>query len=58
MSLQQAAEKKFGTKPKIRTGSFGEMNILVNGKNVFHYKKEGKMPEISELLGRIEAVKS
>ena len=58
MGLQKAAEEKFGTKPKIRTGAFGDMNVVVNGKNVFQYKKEGKVPEIPELLRRIEAAKA
>ena len=58
MSLQKEAEKRFGVKAKIKTGGRGEMQVCVNGKNVFAYKKnEGRMPEISELLQRIEAAR-
>ena len=58
MSLQKAAQEKFGIKPKIRTGKRGDMTVLVDGKPIFGYVAEGKMPETSVLLGRIEAVKA
>lgn len=55
MSLQKAAEKKFGIKPKIKTGKRGDLTVFVNGKIVFGYKDEGNMPTTESLLGRIEA---
>lgn len=58
MSLQKAAEQKFGIKPKIRTGKRGDMTVFVNGKSVFGYKSEGQMPATDALLGRIEAAQT
>jgi hypothetical protein len=58
VSLQKAAEQKFGIKPKIKMGKNGDMTVLVDGKPVFGYKAEGKMPETAVLLTRIEAAKS
>ena len=53
VGLQKAAEQKFGTKPKIKTGIPGDMTVFVNGKNIFGYKKEGGLPAVDELLSRI-----
>ncbi|HEY6253420.1 MAG TPA: Rdx family protein [Candidatus Angelobacter sp.] len=58
MSLQKAAEQKFGIKPKIKTGKTGDLTVWVDGKSVFGYKAEGQMPETASLLGRIEAAKT
>jgi predicted Rdx family selenoprotein len=56
VSLRKAAEQKFGIKPTIKTGERGDLTVLVDGKSVFGYKAEGKMPETASLLARIEAV--
>jgi hypothetical protein len=56
VSLRKAAEDKFGVKPRIKTGSRGDLSVLVNGKPVFGYKKEGTIPPVAELLARIQAV--
>jgi len=58
VSLQQAAQEKFGVKAKIKTGKSGDMTVSVDGQNVFAYKAEGSMPKIEELLRRIEGVQS
>jgi predicted Rdx family selenoprotein len=58
VSLQKAAEQKFGIKPKIKTGKNGDMTVFVDGKSVFGYKAEGQMPEINALLMRIEAART
>jgi len=58
VSLRKAAEDKFGVTAKIKTGSRGDLSVLVNGKPVFGYKKEGTIPRISELLARIQAVQN
>lgn len=55
VSLREAAERELGVRAKIKTGSFGDMVVLVDGRNVFGYKKEGRMPETDELLRRIMA---
>src|SRR5215469_14302760 len=52
VSLQQAAQEKFGVKAKIKTGRSGDMSVSVDGQNVFAYKAEGSMPKIEELLRR------
>lgn len=57
VSLREASEKKFGVTPKIKTGSRGDLTVLVNGKPVFGYKKEGIIPPIAELLHRIETAR-
>lgn len=54
VSLRKAIENKFGVTAKIKTGSSGDMTVLVNGKPVFGYKKEGKLTSIPDLLDRIE----
>ena len=56
VSLRKAAEDKFGVTAKIKTGSRGDLSVLVNGKPVFGYKKEGTIPPVAELLARIQAV--
>lgn len=55
VSLQKAAQEKFAIKPKIKTGDRGDLAVLVNGKEVFAYKREGSMPATDELLRRIAA---
>ncbi len=58
VSLRDAAERELGVRPKIKTGSFGEMTVSVDGVNVFsHKKKEGGMPGTEELLRRIVATR-
>lgn len=58
MSLRKAVEEKFGVNARIKTGSRGDLTVLVDGKPVFGYKKEGTIPPIPELLSRIQAVQS
>ena len=53
MGLQKAVAEKLGIKPRIRTGASGDMTVLVNGTNVFNYKKEGSMPGTDVLLQRV-----
>jgi predicted Rdx family selenoprotein len=53
VGLQKAVAEKFGIKPKIRTGASGDLTVLVNGANVFNYKKEGGLPGTDVLLQRI-----
>jgi Rdx family protein len=55
VSLRKAAENKFGVTARIKTGSRGDLAVFVDGKPVFGYKKEGKIPPIAELLERIQA---
>ena len=55
--LQRAAIEKFGVKAKIKTGSPGDLTVFVDGKDVFGYKREGVMPEMEDLLGRIAAAR-
>ncbi|HWG49215.1 MAG TPA: hypothetical protein VN669_05955 [Candidatus Acidoferrales bacterium] len=54
VSLRKAAEEKFGVTAKIKTGSRGDLSVLVNGKQVFGYKQEGSIPPIPDLLERIQ----
>ncbi len=58
VSLRDAAERELGVRAKIKTGSFGEMTVSVDGRNVFSHKKEGGMPGTDELLRRIAAGRS
>lgn len=58
VSLRKAAEEKFGGTAKIKTGSRGDLAVLVNGKQVFGYKQEGSMPPIPDLLKRIQTAQS
>jgi predicted Rdx family selenoprotein len=55
VGLQKEAHQKFGTKPKIKTGGFGDFILLVNGTSVFDHKREGALPAMGELLQRIAA---
>jgi predicted Rdx family selenoprotein len=55
-ALREAAERELGVRAKIKTGSKGDFVVLVDGRNVFGYKKEGRLPENDELLRRITAV--
>lgn len=55
MSLREAIESKFGVTAKIKTGSPGDLTVLVDGKPVFGYKKEGQIPPVPEMLQRIQA---
>ncbi len=58
VSLRKAAEDKFGVTARIKTGSRGDLTLLVNGKQVFGYKQEGTMPPLPELLQRIQSAQS
>jgi hypothetical protein len=58
VSLQKAAQEKFGIKPKIKTGQRGDLSVWVDGKSVFGYKAEGQMPDTASLLNRIAAAKT
>ena len=53
VGLQKAVQAKLGVKPRIRTGSPGDMIVSVNRKEVYGYKREGSMAT-DELLRRIE----
>jgi predicted Rdx family selenoprotein len=53
VSLQKAIGEKLGVKSKISLGSPGGFVVVVNGQNVFDYKKEGAMPPMNDLLQRI-----
>ncbi len=57
VSLRDAAERALGVRAKLKTGSYGDMVVSVDGRNVFGYKKEGRMPETDELLRRIMATR-
>lgn len=57
VSLREAAEEKFGVTARIKTGSRGDLTVLVDGKPVFGYKTEGSIPPIAELLQRIETAR-
>jgi hypothetical protein len=41
VGLQKAAQAKFGIKPRIKSGSPGELTVSVNGKEVYGYRREG-----------------
>jgi hypothetical protein len=58
VSLRKAAEARFAVTPTIKTGARGDLSVLVDGKPVFTYKQEGKMPAIPELLERIQAAQT
>ena len=55
MSLQKAAEEKFGIKARIKTGGPGSLIVRVGEAIVFDKKKEGRFPGNEELLRRIAA---
>ena len=57
MGLQKAVQEKFGVKPRIKTGSPGDMTVFVNGKEVYGYKREGGMAT-DQLLRRIEGARA
>jgi predicted Rdx family selenoprotein len=58
VSLRKAAEDKFGVTARIKTGTPGDLTVLVNGKQIFGYKQEGSMPAVPELLQRIQTAQS
>jgi len=57
VGLRKAVERELGLQARIKTGSRGDMVVLVDGRSVFSYKKEGGMPETGELLRRIAAAR-
>ena len=57
VGLQKAAQAKFGVKPRIKTGSPGDMTVFVNGQEVYGYKREGSMAT-DQLLRRIEGARA
>jgi hypothetical protein len=58
VNLRKAVENRFGVTAKIKTGSRGDLAVFVNGKSVFGYKTEGKIPPVPELLDRIQAAQN
>jgi predicted Rdx family selenoprotein len=55
VSLQSLLQTKMGFKPPIKIAAPGEMKVMVNGREVFSYKAEGKMPGLEELAQRVTA---
>ncbi len=53
MSLQSLLQSKLGIKPAIKISTPGEMKVVVDGREVFSYKREGKMPSLEELAQRV-----
>jgi hypothetical protein len=54
VNLRKAVENRFGVTAKIRTGRSGDLSVWVDGKPVFGYREEGRMPPIPDLLDRIK----
>ena len=58
VALREAAERELGVQAKIKIGRSGDMTVSVDGKAVFNYKQEGRMPAIADLIRRVTAASS
>jgi hypothetical protein len=53
-SLKRELESKYGIQPKVGH-AYGELEVLVNGRSVFSYKREGRTLSVNELLDLVES---
>jgi hypothetical protein len=52
-SLKRELQSKYGIDPKVRH-AYGELEVLVNGRSIFAYSREHRMPTVESLLSLIE----
>jgi predicted Rdx family selenoprotein len=50
VSLRNQIEQKTGTKPKLRIGGPGVLDVSVDGKVLWSKKKQGRMPTVDEIM--------
>lgn len=55
MSLQKELESSLGVKPKIRWGSTGQFDVIVDGATVFSFKEAGRIPTSDEIVKIIKS---
>jgi len=54
VSLQKELESSLGVKPKIRWGSTGQFDVIVDGATVFSFDETGRMPTSDEIVAIIK----
>ena len=55
MSLQKDLATSLGVKPKIRWGSTGQFDVMVDGEMVFSFDETGRIPTAEEIVKIIRA---
>lgn len=50
MSLQKGLESSLGVKPKIRWGSTGQLDVIVDGAVVYSAQETGRIPTTEEIV--------
>jgi hypothetical protein len=50
VSLRDELAKDLGVAPRIRFGTFGQLDVLVDGKLVFSKKQAGRSPTAAEII--------
>ena len=53
MSLKQDIERELKIPVKIKMGSPGSLNVIVDGKTIYSKSETGRMPTSSELIAKL-----
>lgn len=56
MSLQKGLESSLGVKPKIRWGSIGQFDVIVDGTVVYSAQETGRIPTAEEIVKLVKPV--
>ena len=48
--LKKDLDKRLGTNTKIKTGAPGALDVIVDGRKVFSYKEQGRIPSADEIV--------
>ncbi len=53
MRLADEIGRATGTRPRIRMGGIGALDVVVDGRVVFSKKTEGRIPPPGEIVSRV-----
>jgi predicted Rdx family selenoprotein len=53
VSLKQDIERELKISVKIKMGSPGSLNVIVDGKTIYSKTESGRMPTSAELIARL-----
>ena len=56
MSLQKGLASSLGVKPKIRWGSQGQLDVIVDGTVVYSAQETGRIPTTEEIVAILNPV--
>ena len=57
MRLADEINRATGTRPRIRMGGIGALDVIVDGTVVFSKKAEGRIPPPAEIVSRVKSAR-